>query len=176
MSYCGELKKFMDDTRFGFIDCGDVSGDVFVDFSQLNNGGSEDLVVGTQLTFDLEEDKRYGQMKFVPRAVNVRIKRPHTESTQEVEPRSPESERSWFTAQSGHASSSSLWMAPPAKRPPLQSTAASSEGSEKEAATRKREVCIPLLPADLGAGLASQILRERDFPEAQFVEGAWRVL
>ena len=157
-------------------------------------------------------------MKYVPRAVNVRIKRPDTESTQEVEPRSPESERSWFTAQSGHgeASSSSLRVAelerrrqqrvrelekaPPARRPwrrswrgseeeaatrnrevfipppPIQSTAASSEGPEQEAATRKREVFIPPLPADLGYGMASQILRDRDSPEAQFLAGAWRAL
>ena len=158
-------------------------------------------------------------MKILRKAVNARIKWPDTESTQEVEPRSPESERSWFTAQSGHgeASSSSLRVAelerrrqqrlrelekaPPARRPwrrswrgseeeaatrnrevfippppPIQSTAASSEGPEQEAATRKREVFIPPLPADLGYGMASQILRDRDSLEAQFLAGAWRVL
>ena len=39
------------------------------------------MVVGTQLTFDLEEDERCPLMKITRKAVNVRIKRPDTEST-----------------------------------------------------------------------------------------------
>ena len=69
MSYSGTLKKFMDGKGFGFIENSDGSGDVFVHFSQLTNGGSEDMVVGTEMTFDIEEDPRSGKTK----ATNVTL-------------------------------------------------------------------------------------------------------
>ena len=56
MAYTGTLKKFMDGKGFGFIENSDGSGDVFVHFSQLTNGGSDDMIVGTEMTFDIEED------------------------------------------------------------------------------------------------------------------------
>eukprot|EP00490_Sorites_sp_Unknown_P020903 CAMPEP_0114663514 /NCGR_PEP_ID=MMETSP0191-20121206/27042_1 /TAXON_ID=126664 /ORGANISM="Sorites sp." /LENGTH=56 /DNA_ID=CAMNT_0001903049 /DNA_START=53 /DNA_END=220 /DNA_ORIENTATION=+ len=56
MAYSGTLKRFMDGKGFGFIENSDGSGDVFVHFSQLTNGGSEDMVVGAEMTFDITED------------------------------------------------------------------------------------------------------------------------
>ena len=69
MAYTGTLKKFMDGKGFGFIENSDGSGDVFVHFSQLTNGGSEDMVVGAEMTFDIEEDPRSGKTK----ATNVTL-------------------------------------------------------------------------------------------------------
>eukprot|EP00928_Gymnodinium_smaydae_P000520 TRINITY_DN1019_c0_g2_i3.p1 TRINITY_DN1019_c0_g2~~TRINITY_DN1019_c0_g2_i3.p1 ORF type:complete len:149 (-),score=29.83 TRINITY_DN1019_c0_g2_i3:110-499(-) len=69
MSYVGTLKTFVDGKGFGFIENSDGSGDVFVHFSQLNNGGSEDMVVGSEMSFDVEQDQRSGKSK----AVNVTI-------------------------------------------------------------------------------------------------------
>mmetsp|Transcript_36883 Transcript_36883/g.68735 ORF Transcript_36883/g.68735 Transcript_36883/m.68735 type:complete len:105 (+) Transcript_36883:63-377(+) len=69
MAYTGTLKKFMDGKGFGFIENSDGSGDVFVHFSQLNNGGSEDMVVGAEMTFDITEDERSGKTK----ATNVTL-------------------------------------------------------------------------------------------------------
>ena len=70
MAYTGTLKKFMDGKGFGFIENSDGSGDVFVHFSQLTNGGSEDMVVGAEMSFDIEEDARSGKTK----ATNVTLK------------------------------------------------------------------------------------------------------
>ena len=69
MAYTGTLKKFMDGKGFGFIENSDGSGDVFVHFSQLTNGGSDDMIVGTEMTFDIEEDARSGKTK----ATNVTL-------------------------------------------------------------------------------------------------------
>ena len=74
MSCSGTLKKFMEGKGFGFIENSDNSGDVFVHFTQLNSGGSEDMVVGSEMTFDIEEDQRSGKTK----AVNVTITTPGT--------------------------------------------------------------------------------------------------
>eukprot|EP00434_Breviolum_minutum_P017985 symbB.v1.2.015859.t1/scaffold1196.1/size132245/3 len=59
----------MDGKGFGFIENSDGSGDVFVHFSQLTNGGSEDMVVGAEMTFDITEDQRSGKTK----ATNVTL-------------------------------------------------------------------------------------------------------
>ena len=59
----------MDGKGFGFIENADGSGDVFVHFSQLNNGGSEDMVVGVEMSFDITEDERSGKTK----ATNVTL-------------------------------------------------------------------------------------------------------
>ncbi|CAJ1355027.1 unnamed protein product [Effrenium voratum] len=69
MAYSGSLKKFMEGKGFGFIENSDGSGDVFVHFSQLTNGGSEDMVVGAEMTFDITEDPRSGKT----RATNVTL-------------------------------------------------------------------------------------------------------
>ena len=45
-------------------------------FSKLNNGGSEDMVVGMKVAFDLEADDRTGKM----RANNVTITSPGASS------------------------------------------------------------------------------------------------
>ena len=70
MAYTGTLKKFMDGKGFGFIENSDGSGDVFVHFSQLTNGGSDDMIVGAEMSFDIEEDARSGKTK----ATNVTLK------------------------------------------------------------------------------------------------------
>eukprot|EP00406_Dinophysis_acuminata_P045135 CAMPEP_0179306796 /NCGR_PEP_ID=MMETSP0797-20121207/50314_1 /TAXON_ID=47934 /ORGANISM="Dinophysis acuminata, Strain DAEP01" /LENGTH=119 /DNA_ID=CAMNT_0021016467 /DNA_START=70 /DNA_END=430 /DNA_ORIENTATION=+ len=72
MSCTGTLKKFMEGKGFGFIENSDGSGDVFVHFSQLTSGSSEDLAaaVGSELTFDIAQDERSGKTK----ASNVTIK------------------------------------------------------------------------------------------------------
>ena len=59
----------MEGKGFGFIENSDGSGDVFVHFSQLTNGGSEDMVVGAEMTFDITEDERSGKT----RATNVTL-------------------------------------------------------------------------------------------------------
>lgn len=71
MSYSGTLKKFMDGKGFGFIENSDGSGDVFCHFSQLTNGGADEMAaaVGSQMTFDIAQDERSGKTK----AVNVTI-------------------------------------------------------------------------------------------------------
>mmetsp|Transcript_142709 Transcript_142709/g.201854 ORF Transcript_142709/g.201854 Transcript_142709/m.201854 type:complete len:102 (+) Transcript_142709:54-359(+) len=69
MSYTGTLKRFMDGKGFGFIENSDGSGDVFVHVSNLTNGGSDDMVVGAEMTFDIEEDRRSGKN----RATNVTL-------------------------------------------------------------------------------------------------------
>ena len=69
MAYSGSLKRFMDGKGFGFIENSDGSGDVFVHFSQLTNGSSEDMVVGAEMTFDITEDPRSGKTK----ATNVTL-------------------------------------------------------------------------------------------------------
>jgi len=56
----------MEDKGFGFIECADpqASGkDVFVHFSQVTNGGKEDMVVGMDLTFEIGEDSRSGRTR-----------------------------------------------------------------------------------------------------------------
>ena len=70
MAYTGTLKKFMDGKGFGFIENSDGSGDVFVHFSQLTNGSSDDMIVGSEMSFDIEEDARSGKTK----ATNVTLK------------------------------------------------------------------------------------------------------
>ncbi|CAE8712419.1 unnamed protein product [Polarella glacialis] len=72
MSCSGTLKKFMEGKGFGFIENADGSGDVFVHFSQLNSGGSEDMVEGSKMTFDIQTDERSGKDK----ATNVTITEP----------------------------------------------------------------------------------------------------
>mmetsp|Transcript_3728 Transcript_3728/g.6583 ORF Transcript_3728/g.6583 Transcript_3728/m.6583 type:complete len:114 (-) Transcript_3728:122-463(-) len=69
MSCSGTLKKFMEGKGFGFIENSDGSGDVFVHFSQVTNGGSEDMIEGTEMTFDIEQDQRSGKTK----ATNVTL-------------------------------------------------------------------------------------------------------
>ena len=69
MSCTGTLKKFMEGKGFGFIANDDGSGDVFVHFSQLNSGGSEDMVEGVTMSFDITTDDRSGKTK----AANVTI-------------------------------------------------------------------------------------------------------
>eukprot|EP00438_Fugacium_kawagutii_P005831 Skav231215 [mRNA] locus=scaffold2958:225978:226268:- [translate_table: standard] len=69
MSYSGTLKRFVEGKGFGFIENSDGSGDVFVHFSQLNNGGSDDMIVGAEMTFDITEDARSGKTK----ATNVTL-------------------------------------------------------------------------------------------------------
>ena len=69
MAYTGTLKRFMDGKGFGFIENADGSGDVFVHCTQLNNGGSEDMVVGVEMSFDITEDERSGKT----RASNVTL-------------------------------------------------------------------------------------------------------
>ncbi|CAE8589782.1 unnamed protein product [Polarella glacialis] len=69
MSSSGTLKKFMEGKGFGFIENADGSGDVFVHFSQLTNGGSEDMIEGSEMTFDVEVDQRSGKSK----ATNVTL-------------------------------------------------------------------------------------------------------
>ena len=63
------LEEVHDGKGFGFIENSDGSGDVFVHFSQLTNGGSEDMIVGAEMTFDIEEDPRSGKTK----ATNVTL-------------------------------------------------------------------------------------------------------
>merc|ERR1711957_865539 len=53
MSITGTLKKFMDGKGFGFIERDDGEEDVFVHFSKLTNGGSEDMVVGAKMSNDI---------------------------------------------------------------------------------------------------------------------------
>ncbi|CAE7355225.1 CALS12 [Symbiodinium natans] len=67
MAHIGTLKKVMDGC--GFIENSDGSGDVFVHFSQLAHGSSDDLIVGTVMTFDIQEDARSGESK----ATNVTL-------------------------------------------------------------------------------------------------------
>merc|ERR1719331_2362910 len=72
MAYTGTLAKFMDGKGFGFIERDDGEGQAFVHFSQLTNGGSDDMVVGCKMTFDLGIDDRSGK----ERAQNVTITDP----------------------------------------------------------------------------------------------------
>merc|ERR1719479_443062 len=72
MTYQGRLKKFMEGKGFGFIECFDGSEDVFLHFSKLTNGGVNDMIVGMEVCFDLEEDPRSGKM----RATNCTITSP----------------------------------------------------------------------------------------------------
>ena len=69
MSYNGSIKKFMEGKGFGFIERDDGEEDVFVHFSALTNGGSEDMVIGEKVTFDLGTDDRTGKT----RAQNVTL-------------------------------------------------------------------------------------------------------
>ena len=54
MSCTGTLKKFMEGKGFGFLEHSDGSGDTFVHFSQLTNGGSDDMLIGAEMSFDVE--------------------------------------------------------------------------------------------------------------------------
>ena len=69
MAYTGTLKKVMDGRGFGFIENSDGSGDVFVHFSQLANASFDDMIVGTVMSFDIQEDARSGKSK----ATNVTL-------------------------------------------------------------------------------------------------------
>lgn len=62
-------KRFVEGKGFGFIENSDGSGDVFVHVTNLTNGGSEDMVVGAEMSFDIEEDRRSGKN----RATNVTL-------------------------------------------------------------------------------------------------------
>ena len=42
-------------------------GDVFVHVSNLTNGGSDDMVVGAEMTFDIEEAARFLKRKWKTR-------------------------------------------------------------------------------------------------------------
>lgn len=68
------MKKFVDDRGFGFIENADGSGDVFVHFMKVNGATKEDMIVGSEMTFDIEEDERTGKTC----AVNVTITTPGT--------------------------------------------------------------------------------------------------
>lgn len=63
MAFSGTLKSFIDGKGFGFIQRDDGQEDVFMHFSKLTNGGSEDMKVGMQLSFDLETDDRTGKQR-----------------------------------------------------------------------------------------------------------------
>mmetsp|Transcript_19287 Transcript_19287/g.40967 ORF Transcript_19287/g.40967 Transcript_19287/m.40967 type:complete len:94 (-) Transcript_19287:411-692(-) len=70
MSCIGILKKVMDGKGYGFIENADGSGDFFVHYSKLTNGGVEDMVVGSEMAFDIDLDQRSGKSKA---ATNVTI-------------------------------------------------------------------------------------------------------
>lgn len=66
----GSLKKFFEEKGFGFIQCDDSAhGDVFVHFSQVQNGVKDDMVEGIRLDFDMAPDDKSGRLK----AINVKI-------------------------------------------------------------------------------------------------------
>jgi len=44
-------------------------GDVFVHVSNLTNGGSDDMVVGAEMTFDIEEAAHFFEKKMEDRVV-----------------------------------------------------------------------------------------------------------
>ncbi len=69
MSCTGSIKKVMEGKGFGFIECDDGQDDVFMHFSVINNGGSEDMQVGGKVTFDVATDDRSGKTK----AANVTL-------------------------------------------------------------------------------------------------------
>ena len=69
MAYTGTLVKSVASTGFGFIQRNDGEGNVFVHFSQLMNGGSDDMLVGSSLTFDLGIDDQRGRLQ----ALNVHL-------------------------------------------------------------------------------------------------------
>lgn len=60
MSLTGSIKKFIEEKGFGFIERDDGQGDIFVHFSKFN-GEKEDMVEGTQVTFDEGWNDRSGK-------------------------------------------------------------------------------------------------------------------
>eukprot|EP00929_Paragymnodinium_shiwhaense_P108480 TRINITY_DN74796_c0_g1_i1.p1 TRINITY_DN74796_c0_g1~~TRINITY_DN74796_c0_g1_i1.p1 ORF type:complete len:590 (+),score=141.66 TRINITY_DN74796_c0_g1_i1:115-1884(+) len=60
----GTLKKLFREKGFGFVAPDDGhSADVFLHFSDLANGGSEDMVMGMRVTFEGELDPRSGKVR-----------------------------------------------------------------------------------------------------------------
>eukprot|EP00746_Dinoflagellata_sp_MGD_P012175 gnl/MRDRNA2_/MRDRNA2_125809_c0_seq1.p1 gnl/MRDRNA2_/MRDRNA2_125809_c0~~gnl/MRDRNA2_/MRDRNA2_125809_c0_seq1.p1 ORF type:complete len:110 (+),score=29.35 gnl/MRDRNA2_/MRDRNA2_125809_c0_seq1:77-406(+) len=57
MAHTGLLKKHFVDRGFGFIERDDGGGELFLHFSQLTNGGPEDMAKGMKVTFDVRELK-----------------------------------------------------------------------------------------------------------------------
>lgn len=66
----GTVKWFNADKGFGFITNNDGSGDVFVHFSAIQNGGFKTLNDGDKVTFDVEKDTKNSSRS---RAVNVQL-------------------------------------------------------------------------------------------------------
>lgn len=66
----GTVKWFNADKGFGLITNNDGSGDVFVHFSAIQNGGFKTLNDGDKVTFDIEKDVKNSSRS---RAVNVQL-------------------------------------------------------------------------------------------------------
>ena len=66
----GTVKWFNADKGFGFITNNDGSGDVFVHFSAIQNGGFKTLNDGDKVSFDIEKDTKDSSRS---RAVNVQL-------------------------------------------------------------------------------------------------------
>lgn len=66
----GTVKWFNADKGFGFITNNDGSGDVFVHFSAIQNGGFKTLNDGDKVIFDIEKDTKDSRRS---RAVNVQL-------------------------------------------------------------------------------------------------------
>merc|ERR1712176_16645 len=52
MSLSGNIKKFIEEKGFGFIERDDGQGDLFFHFSKLAGGEKDDCVPGSTVTFD----------------------------------------------------------------------------------------------------------------------------
>jgi len=61
--------SFVEGKGFGFVKRDDGEDDLFMHFSQLKNGGVQDMLIGMKVSFDVEPDQRSGKS----RATNVTI-------------------------------------------------------------------------------------------------------
>merc|ERR1712151_900775 len=61
MSLSGNIKKFIEEKGFGFIERDDGQGDLFFHFSKLASGNKEDCVSGAKVTFDEGWNDRSGK-------------------------------------------------------------------------------------------------------------------
>ena len=73
MAYTGTLVRFVASNGFGFIKRDDGEGIAFCHFSQVMNGGSNEMVVGSKMIFDLGVSFRSGRS----RARNIIITEHH---------------------------------------------------------------------------------------------------
>ena len=63
MAYTGTLVRFVASNGFGFIKRDDGEGIAFCHFSQVMNGGSNEMVVGSKMIFDLGVSFRSGRSR-----------------------------------------------------------------------------------------------------------------